>query len=374
MVKHNGAVLRAVGLWALCAGCAGSITAQDVRRWDNAGDVDRLLKEWKAGPPASVQPALLDALARHPDDERTLAVIRQTARRHPQEAVRRRGIERLAAYPNAATMETLIAALGDRFSSVRAQAKAALGAMDDAYEPLQTAGRADANPLIRAAALDLMTQAALRHDRLQKDAAFALAERARRDDAPAVRARAASGLGALNAIGSRRLLTEMMRTDDDANVRMQAGRALGKLDAPAAQERKIIAVLPLKNATGDKALVGFGDQVAAVLTSELSASGVCEVIDPQKRDAAIEEIKKTGSQLYDGDRPNAPELGEFALADQFAFGVVQKTGLVYTILLNRMDVSTLKLIPGASVTVRGYRADLDRLKVEAARKFVARFR
>ena len=364
-----------LALFLLAAGCAGPITAQDVRRMDRAKDVDGLLDAWHRGPPTSVAPKIVDALARYADDDRAADVVLEAARRHPNEPTRRQAVERLTILSRPAADAVAIDALGDPFPSVRAQAKATLTSRGDrVFEALRVAGRSHRSPLVRSAAIELITRVGLNSGELRAAAKSTLLDRARRDDGPVVRAAAADGLGALNVIEARPTLTAMMRTDDDPKVRLQAGRALSKLDAPTEAERTVIAVLPLKNETGEKGLGRFGDQVADLLAAELATSGVCEVVDSAKRDEAIRELTKSGSMLYDGDRPNGPEIGYFALADQLAFGVIQKTGLIYTLVLNRMDVSTLKLIGGASVTVRGYRADLDRMKVEAARKFVARFR
>lgn len=367
-------VCLALGVLA-AAGCAGALTVSRIQTMDRNADVDGLVDAWRTRPPASLQTALLDALAHHPDDARGRSVVIEAARRHPQADVRRRAVARLVAYDTDETTGVLLDALADPFPSVRAEAKATLTRRGTAVlDAVNAASRSHASPLVRSAALELLTQAGLREPSFRPTAVAALIEGGRRDDGPQVRAAAATGLGALNATSARPLLIALHRTDDDPLVRLQAGKALNKLDAPTGAERTVVAVLPLKNATGDPRLDGFGQQVADVVAAELSTAGVCEVVDEAKRDAAIAELKKMGSLLYDGDEPNAPELGRFALADQFAYGVVQRTGTTFTIVLHRMDVSTLKLLAGASVTVRGYREDLDRLKADAARKFVARFR
>ena len=361
-------------VWA-AAGCATALSSADVRRLDRRGDIDGLLKAWRSGPPASVQPALVDAIARRPEDPRGQRVLIKAATQHANETVRGRAVAGLASYKGEDPERVLVLALGDRFPAVRAQARASLARRGaEVFDRLMVASRSDPSPLVRTAAIELVTQNALRAPDLRTSALTVLAERARRDDQPSVRAQAANGLGSLNAVSARRLLTELMRTDDDPAVRMQAGRALDKLDAPAEGEKVIVAVMPLRNETGEPQMERLGVQIADYLGAELATAGVCEVVDTAQRDAAIAELRRVGSLLYDGDRLNAPQLGRFALADQFAFGVVQRTGLIYTIVLNRMDVSSLKLIPGASVSVRGYRADLDRLKVEATQRFVARFR
>ena len=362
-------------LFALFIGCGGPLTVGQVRRMDQRGDVEGLLAAWRTQPPTSVLPAVLDGLARHPKDGQAEGIMIEAARGHPNEQVRRTAVQRLAAFDSPGATEALVNALADPFPSVRAQAKASLAARGAAVvNALQVAIRAHGSPLVRASAVELVTRAALRDPALRSAATETLSDRARRDDGPRVRAAAVAGLGELNAGPARSLLIELMRTDDDATVRMVAGRALKKLDVPAPAARTVVAVLPLRNETGEPALDAFANQVADYLMAKLVQADVCTVVNPSKRDAALEELKKVGVQLYDGDRPNAPELGRFALADQFAFGVVQKTDLVYTVVINRMDVSTLELVRGASVSVRGYRPDLDRLKVEAARKFVARFR
>ena len=137
-----------------------------------------------------------------------------------------------------------------------------------------------------------------------------------------------------------------------------------------------MAVLLLKDDTGtkDPELARVGEQVADYVAARLSAAKVCQVVDRAKLDEAIYEMRKIGKHVYDGDSPNVPEIGRFKLSNQLVYGSVQRQGLVYTIVLNRMDVSTLELVPGAAATVTGYRADLDQLKVKVTDRFVANFR
>ena len=381
--RSNDAGGRWPGLWLFgtkllllsLAACSGALAVSDVRRLDQQGDVDGLIAAWKRGPPVSVAPDLLDALAHHPTDPRSQSTVASAARRHPNPEVRRHAVSVLPRFQDPRADGALIAALGDAVPSVRTQARGALAQRGDAaFDPLLEAGRSDANPLIRAACLDLLVQLALKNPARKDAVAGVLEDRGRRDDGPVVRAAAASGLGALDVTSARPLLRQLAKTDDDAQARAAARSALGRLSAPTADDLKVVAVLPLKNDTGDPKFDRYGEQVADLLSAELSAAAVCEVVDQARRDAAIAELRKSGSLLYDGDRPNAPQLGKFALAEQLVYGTIQRTGTVYTVVINRMDVATLALIRGASVSVRGYRADLDRMKVEATRKFVDRFR
>jgi hypothetical protein len=106
----------------------------------------------------------------------------------------------------------------------------------------------------------------------------------------------------------------------------------------------------------------------------LSAAKACDVVDQGKMDRAIAELKKVGAALYDGDAPNAPEIGKFKIANQLLFGAIHREGMVFTLVAHRMDISTLSYVPGASVTLKGYRADLDGLKVELANQLLLKFR
>ncbi len=342
---------------------------------DRDGDIDGLVEGWRSSPPTPVARRLVDAMARHPDDARCRRILMEAARGHRDESVRRQAMARVPALTGTEVDDALIAGLVDPFPSVRRQARSTLARrMPGAVPRLTSAARANASPLVRSAALTVITEHALRDAEARASAVGLLVDRARRDDDPSVRSAAVNGLGGLNAVESRRLLIELARTDDDPTVRLQAGRALSKLDAPPTSERAIVMVLPLKNDTSDPRLDRYCAQVADLVAAEIATSGVMEVLDRAKRDAALDELKRIGSLLYDGDRPNAPQLGRFALANQIVYGVVQRTGLIYTLILNRMDVSTLKLVSGASVSIRGYRDDLDRMKTEAARRLVARFR
>ena len=347
----------------------------DVTRLERNNDTAGLIDAWRSRPPASVRPALIDALSRQPDSAQGRGIVLEAARRDSDVAVRQRAVSRLEAYTGDDVDDVLIDALADPFPSVRGQAKATLERrLGRSFARVTAAARAHQSPLVRAALVRLLSSLGARQPSFRQPCVDALTDRARRDDDPTVRAAAATGLGALNAVSARALLTELSRTDDDPTVRLEAGRGLRKLDAPDLSERSVVMVLPLQNKTGLEELDPFGEQVADLLAAEIATAGVSDVLERAKRDAAIDELRRAGSLLYDGDRPNAPQIGRFALANQLVFGSIQRTGLIYTIIVNRMDVSTLKLVPGASVSVRGYRADLDRLKADAARKFVARFR
>jgi hypothetical protein len=159
-------------------------------------------------------------------------------------------------------------------------------------------------------------------------------------------------------------------------VRLAAQRAVSGLGDRGDAERVVIAVLPLRDATGqgDPEIARLAAEIAGYLSARLSAARVCQVVDPAQTERAVAELAKHGAPLYDGDAPSAPQIGRFKLANQLAYGAIQREGLVYTIVLNRMDVATLELVPGASATASGYRADLDRIKVEAVDRFVAQFR
>ncbi|MCK6552873.1 hypothetical protein L6R52_44020, partial [Myxococcota bacterium] len=173
---------------------------------------------------------------------------------------------------------------------------------------------------------------------------------------------------------ARSSLVAVMRTDPDAGVRMSAERAVAKLGDR--RDAAVVAVLPLANRTGlgDADVARLGVEVAEYVAARLSSSKVCQVIEPEKLEVAIRELKKVGAPMYDGDAPSAPAIGRFKIASELVFGSVQRQGSTFTIVLDRMELSTLTRVPGAAVTVSGYRPDLEQLKQRAAEQLVATFR
>jgi HEAT repeat protein len=340
------------------------------------GDMDGLMKAWEKAEGDSIRIAVIDAFAENAEDPRGRALIIRQATSGASRSVRLEAVRALGRHQGVEVVEALILALADSYPSVREAARSFLSQKGSAaYQPLLTAAVSNPNNLVRSCAVRLLTTAALAQAAVRPQVAELLEGCARRDDAPKVREVAVNGLGKLGVSAARKLLVELKRTDADAGVRMAAERAISKLGQPTKELKVIVAVLPLKNDTGQKdpEISRLGTQIADYVTARLSASRLCQVVDRAKIKQALAEMKKIGILLYDGDAPNAPELGRFKMANQFVYGAIQRQGLVYTIVLNRMDVSTLKLIPGAAATATGYRADLEQLKVKVTDRFVANF-
>jgi TolB-like protein len=358
-------------------GCASQPTTADVRKMADKGDVEGLLSTWDATDRDDVRIAVLDAFAQHPSAAEGRSLMMRQATSASSQEVRLAAIRGLGAYEGAEVIAALVTALADPFPAIREISKTELAkAGEVADDPLLEALQQDPNHLVRASAARLLARRAKGPDKqLRLRIELAMLDVARKDDAPKVREAAVDALGSLGIEKARPVLVELMRTDGDSGVRMAAERSLGKLGGGALSQ-VVVAVLPFKNdaAANDPELARLGEQIAEYLAARLSSSKVCEVLDRQKMDHALKELAKVGVNLYDGDALNAPELGRFKMANQLVYGSVHKQGHVFTIVANRLDVSTLELVPGAAVTVSGYRADLEQLKAELTERFITNFR
>ncbi len=363
--------LGIIGL-TLCSACATQATTADVRRMAERGDLEGLQKTWDESDREDVRIAVIDAFSRHPDwgPGRSLVLAQSTSA--PGQDLRLAAIRAIGVYDGPDVIAALVTALADPYPAIRELAKTGLAkAGEVADEPLIEALGQSTNHLVRASAAQLLTRRARSPDKqLHLRIELLLLDTAKQDDAPSVREAAVAGLGSLGIEKARPVLVELMRTDGDSGVRMAAERALGKLGGGVLSQ-VVVAVLPFKN---DPELQHVGDQIAEYLAARLSASKVCEVVDRQKMDHALKELAKVGVHLYEGDALNAPELGQFKLANQLVYGSVHKQGPVFTIVANRLDVSTLELVPGAAVTVSGYQSDLEQLKAELTERFITNFR
>lgn len=339
------------------------------------GDVDGLVAAWDGAERDGLRVSVLEGLAEHASDPRARSIVLSAAARHPSEPVRVAAVRGLHAIDDEESTATLVTGLGDPWPSVRDLSRAALESKGESTLPsLTEAAGSHSNHLVRAASLQLLVRAARKWPARRGDVEQLLMDRTRTDNAPKVRVAAVEGLGVLAVTPSLGLLEQVKRTDGDPLVRVAAGKAIERLGSGAAP-RVVIAVLPLKNDTGDAdpELSRLGGQLREYVAARLSGAKVCEVVDRDKIDQAIAEMRKVGKAIYDGDAPNAPEIGNFKLANQLVYGSVQKQGGQFTIVLNRMDVSTLELVPGASATATGYRADLEQLKIEVTERFLSRF-
>jgi hypothetical protein len=271
----------------------------------------------------------------------------------------------------------LIGALGDPWPAVRSTARAGLESKSQAaHAALLEAATQSSHHIVRATALQILSGAARGIAEIRPWVGRALAEQAKKDDAPNVRLAAVEGLGLLEVQSARGILLELSKTDADSGVRIAAERSLQKLGDRPADDTAVVAVLPLRDGSDgrDPELLRLGRELSEYLAARLAGAKVCQVVDREKLETALAELKKVGRSVYDGDAPNAPELGRFKIANQLVYGSVSRQGPVYTLIVNRMEVATLQLVPGASATVTGYRADLDQLKVELAERLLAGFR
>jgi hypothetical protein len=341
-----------------------------------AGDTAALLEAWERAESDAIRAAVLEEISHNSRDAAGRDLVIREAGSASTEPVKLAAVRALGAYQESQATLALIRALGDPWPAVREVAEVSLAPRSKDFEgELRFAMSSDASHLVRAGCARMLPGAVAANPALRGEIEDALLDRAVRDDAPKVREAAVVALGLLNVTRARSQLVELMRTDPDAGVRMSAERAIQKL-GEGAMSRAVVAVLPLNNNTGldDPDLRRLCRHIAEYVAARLSQGKVCEVVDREKLEKAIEEMKKIGAAIYDGDAPNAPEIGRFKIANQLVYGSLGRQGLVYTIVLNRMDIATLSLVPGAAVTVQGYRADLEQLKVRAADQLLSSFR
>lgn len=339
-------------------------------------DQKGLLDAWEKTDQDSVRIAVLQALSVLPASEAGRRLVVRQAVSNPCLDVRLEAVRALGRLQGAQVVDGLVEALADPYPSIREAARAGLAAKGaQAHPALLASAAGNSNHLARASSIALLVAAARAHPELVSGLQQLLVQSARSDDAPGVREAAVSGLGKLGAGSARSLLREIERGDPDASVRMSAARALHQLGKPPDGAIPVVAVLPLKNDTGsdDPALGRFCEQMADYLAARLSQSGVCQVVDRSRMEQARGELRKIGQEMYAGNAPNAPSLGYFKMANQLVYGSLQRHDMVYTIVLNRMQVQTLEMVPGAAATVSGYRADLEQLKVKAADLFITNF-
>lgn len=369
---------KIVGILLVLGGCASTTTtSSEVRRMGQRGETQGLFDAWQDASTDAIRVAVIESFADNASNRAGQRLVVEQAKRARARPVQIAALRALSAYSGEVVIGALVVGLGHSWPEAREVARAGLSVQGPAaHGPLLVAAAGDANPWVRAGASKLLIRAALVHAPLRsavQDSLLSLLS----DKVARVRETAAEGLGRLKVASAREQLGDLARTDPDSQVRLrcaEAIRALG-LGSAGASKRAIVAVLPLKDDTGggDPAVARLTQQIADYIAARLSASKVCTVVDQSKLNAALAEMRKVGKAIYDGDSPNAPEIGEFKLANQLVYGSIQLQGGVYTIVLKRMDVSTLALVPGAAVTVSGRRADLEQLKKEAADRLVRRF-
>lgn len=358
----------------LCASCA-SITPQRVRQMGRAGDTTGLVRLYAEAETDEMRKTVIEALSLHPADPAARELIRREASAAPDAEVRRVALRALSGDPAPEATAILLEGLADPFPEARETARQTLSARGRGAQPLLlAAAQENPNPLVREGALRLGLGAARRSEDLRPEAER-VALSVLRDESPRVRAAAIEELGRLASPAACQPLAELRYSDPDETVRGLAERTLARL--PRQDETlPLLAVLPFREPAGTAAEGGrrLGEEMAEYLRARLAAAGRCRVVDRSRMQDALEELGRTGVPLYDGDAPNAPELGRFRLAQQLVYGSIQRRGSAITLVVNRMDVATLEIVPGSSVTVTGFVEDLEPLKDELARRFLATFR
>lgn len=368
----NGSI-RLVFLLAALGACRTTPTATDIREMQAAKDVPALLESYDQVEGDAERAQILEALAEHlRDDERARRFLVDRGLRAEAASLRILSLRALTHEAPEIGAQERIELLGDVTRAVRQAAEESLElgvTQDAALDRMISAARVHKSHFVRSHLARLV-------GRVSPEAPLVSAVRAllvymaEQDVSPTVREAAVSSLGRLGTPSERARLLQLAARDPDAQVRMAAERAARQISTPDGT-RPVVAVLPLRH--GPKTKV-TAEQVAELLRARLARAHVCEVVEPEKLEAALRDMNKIGRFVYDGDAPNAPELGKLKIANQLVYGSVQEEGNVYTIVLNRMDVSTLAIVPGSAVTVSGYRGDLPRLKEQAADLFVERFR
>lgn len=377
-MRNRGLALTiGFGLGLGLTACATAPTAADVRRAGQRGDTDAVFDAWSKARTDAVRVAVLETLSDDPKNQAGARLVRKQATTATARPVRLAALRALSVYDGPETVRALLVNLGHPWPEARGLARAGLESQGDrAQDDLLGAVRTSDSPWVRSGAVRLLVRNARLKPGLRREVAPVLEQVAQNDGTAEVREAAVKGLGGLRVASARALLGELAKTDADGGVRMAASKALTALGPAAPETEAIVAVLPLRDDTDgrDLEVSRLARQLEELLRARLSASKVCKVVDRSKIEAAVAELRKVGKLLYDGDAPNAPDIGAFKIANQLVYGSVQRQSGVFTVVLNRMRVDTSELVPGAAVTVRGYRADLDQLKTEAAEQFVRKFR
>lgn len=364
-------------VWAVIVtalgGCRTTPTASDIRKMQAAKDVPALVESYDRVEGEAERAQILEALAEHiPTDERARRFLVDRGLRAEAAGLRILSLRVLALEAPEIGAQERIELLGDANRAVRQAAEESLRAgvaQDAVLDRMVSAARAHRSQFVRAHLARLVGGVSSEAPLVSAVRAL-LVHMTEHDLSPTVREAAVVSLGRVGTPSERERLLQLALRDPDAQVRMAAERAARQIHRPD-ETRPVVAVLPLRHGPRTKATA---EQVAELLRARLARAQVCEVVEPDKLEAALAEMSKIGRLVYDGESPNAPELGKLKIANQFVYGSVQEEGNVYTIVLQRMDVATLALVPGSAVTVSGYRGDLPRLKAQAADLFVERFR
>jgi HEAT repeat protein len=361
---------------ALLAGCATPSGRDAIRARAARGDVASLAALWPKLERETERRDLIRALAPHAAEAKATRVLLEAARPGYTPSLRTEALSALAQADAPEVEPLLVDALGDPLPPVRAAAKAAILARGPTMSPvLERATAVSPNPLVRAASLELLVTEARTEPELRATSR-ALALQAAEDPAPVVRRAALEGLGRLKVAEARPLIVERLRVDTSRDVRLAAERALEQVGDAEEAPMATVAVLPLRvgGPDPDGRLGRLAARLAEVTRARLSAAEVCEVVDQDRMQAILRELKKRGQLVYDDDALNAPAIGEFKVANQLVYGSVHAEGSLFTVVLKRVDVSTMELVPGAAVTASGYRSELDRLIDETVDRFARGFR
>jgi len=178
----------------------------------------------------------------------------------------------------------------------------------------------------------------------------------------------AVSMGKIQNPAAKAALFRLRWQDPDRSVNIEAERALARFAPPVFNVQ--IAVAPLENNTGSKALNNLGKEFAQVISAGLEREGICHMIERTQIEKALEELKFGMSDMADDDK--ACKLGKFLTAQQVIYGSIQRDRQEFTVVVQRMDVETLKILQ--SVTERGYEADLGQLKSLVADQLIRTFK
>lgn len=358
----------------LCgAGCAGGLAAKDVRTMAARGEVAPLVELYQTTEQAELRTEVLNAAAARPEDTQFASLLVNAATKARLPSDRALAAESLAEVEHPRAESTLIDALADPHPSVRGAARTAVSRRaPEMQNALRQAARGHPNALVRASSLRALVASVSEASRPATESALT---RAAADAAPGVRKAAVMGFGRLKMTSARSLLVGLNRSDPQREVRMAAQSALDQLGGEGGK-KAVLAVLPLEVGSPDPKgeLRNLADQVAEVARTSLSAHPLCDVVDRRRMAEALAELRKHGTLIYDGDSINAPAIGELKIANQLVYGRISKRGPVYSVVLQRLDVSTMELVGGGSVTLEGYAGELDGLVREVVERFVRRIR
>lgn len=357
IVKESSMSYRCVilGLLVFMGGCA--LTVQDVREMGAEGDVPGLMDAYRSAQEEAIQIAAVEELGGIGGSEADSLLLQ--AAKSPYPKVRAAALNKMKALLDLDLVFNL--ATTDFDQGVRRQAERLLLSNANGLKDKCISFSHSSDYRERALCARMLGK--VNHP----DSISRLLTLGKRDKNSEVRRNAVISLGDLAVVKAKSLLYHLKWRDPDPGVNVEAERVLSRFSPPVFDVR--IAVAPLDNNTGSRRHKNIGFEFAQVISAAIEKEKVCHMVERAKINQAIRELKFGLSDMADENA--ACELGKFLTAQQVVYGAVHRDGQEYTVVVQRMDVETLKILQ--SVMDKAYEADLGQLKTRVAEQFIRTF-